>query len=126
MQGVDLERTRVFDTRAPRAPKSIRQHWQKLFELKGVRLGSDEETGYGLSRGFWGSPVGQHFTAPVVAGDAVYFTVSVGDGYVLALDKETGEVRWKFAQPRALNSPSVISDGVIYLLRSDGFVYALR
>lgn len=46
--------------------------------------------------------------------------------YSYALDARTGEERWKLRHAPLITSSPVISDGVIYLLRSDGYMYALR
>lgn len=124
MQGADLGRTRVFRTRAPRAPKSLEQHSQKLFELKN-EFPNDSESLFGRSSGFWHSSDGDHFTAPVVAGDAVYFTASAGHGYVFALDKRTGERKWRLRGEGERFSALAVAGGAVYLATEGGTFFAL-
>lgn len=125
MQGVDLQHTRLFRTRAAREARSLRRHSQKLFEFTEDGLGP-EVLLHGLSFGGWYSAVGTHFTIPVVAGDALYFTVSSGaDGYVLALDKETGAGRWRGKADRTAFSPPAVAGGAVYLGTEAGAYLAL-
>lgn len=124
MQGVDLQHTRLFRTRAPREAKSFRRHSQKFFKFTKDGLGM-EVLAYGLSFGEWYSAVSEYFTIPVVAGDALYFTVFSGDGYVLALDKETGAGRWRGKADRTAFSPPAVAGGVVYLGTQAGAYFAL-
>ncbi|HEY9284748.1 MAG TPA: PQQ-binding-like beta-propeller repeat protein [Pyrinomonadaceae bacterium] len=125
MQGVDLRHTRLFRTRAAREAKSLERLSQKLFKCAKDGLGI-EVLAYGLSFGEWYSSVGPHFTLPVVAGDALYFTVSSGaDGYVFALDKKTGAGRWRGKADRTAFSPPAVAGGAVYLATQAGAYFAL-
>jgi polyvinyl alcohol dehydrogenase (cytochrome) len=68
-------------------------------------------------------------TSPAVAGDTVYIGTQAG-GVLLAIDTETGDLRWRTPMdphPRAvLTSSPVVHDGVVYQgVSSDEFTLAL-
>jgi outer membrane protein assembly factor BamB len=65
---------------------------------------------------------------PALAGDTVYITTSIGtgvslDGYLLALNAETGKLRWSSHAAGTIGVP-VVGQGTVYMAASDGKVYA--
>lgn len=125
MQGVDLQHTRVFKTRALREPKSV--YWQsgKLFVMgRGNVFLITGPFGNTVSgAGWWSS--GHGFAAPVIAGDTIFFSLYISDGYLFALDRETGKDRWRIkAQGDALSSPAV-AGGAVYFGTGSGTFIAL-
>ncbi len=63
-------------------------------------------------------------SSPVVAGDTVY--VGSNDGYLYAVDRETGKLRWRFAtKSRVASSPAVAGENV-YVGSYDGNMYAVN
>ncbi|MFH1024065.1 MAG: PQQ-binding-like beta-propeller repeat protein [Planctomycetota bacterium] len=73
----------------------------------------------------WKTAVGGRPSAPVVAGGRVF--VSVGDGHqILALDAETGDVRWRFTAGGPVDSPPTVAGDLCVFGCRDGWVYAIR
>ena len=64
-------------------------------------------------------------SSPVVAGDLVLF--GARDGFLYALDRETGRQRWRYDYKVSwINASPAVSDGVVYVGTSDAhFVQAL-
>jgi outer membrane protein assembly factor BamB len=62
------------------------------------------------------------FTTPAVNRDSVVFASS--DGYIYALDRETGNRRWQFDTNGAPSSPVIAGDKVV--VASDGFLHVVR
>lgn len=62
--------------------------------------------------------------SPSIAGNMVY----VGDdnGFLHALDIDTGNEKWKFKAGDKIISSAYVGDGVIYFGSHDGYVYALE
>ncbi len=62
------------------------------------------------------------FTTPAVSRDSVVFASS--DGYIYALDRETGDRRWTFDTNGTPSSPVIARDKVV--VTSDGFLHVVR
>ena len=61
-------------------------------------------------------------TAPVIVGD----TIIVGAGkFLLALDRASGQEKWRFEAGDAMTTPAV-SGGLVYFWAEDGYFYAVR
>ena len=60
---------------------------------------------------------------PIIADGTVYIG---GDEHLYAVDGKTGEMKWKLDGEKTIVSTPAIADGKIYVVRSDGFVYAFR
>ena len=78
---------------------------------------------------------GQEST-PLVIGDTMYVTTSMGPRYVYALDAATGAVRWRYAPDIAedlaptvccglVNRGAAYADGRLFVARLDGILVAL-
>src|SRR3990172_7326231 len=64
-----------------------------------------------------------HISSPAVVEGVVY--VGSYEGYLYALDAESGEMLWRFkAGDRVYSSPAVV-EGVVYTGSGDGYLYAL-
>ncbi|MGB3082666.1 MAG: PQQ-binding-like beta-propeller repeat protein, partial [Candidatus Omnitrophota bacterium] len=63
-------------------------------------------------------------SSPVVSGDTVY--VGSEDGFLYALDKESGDLKWKFQTGSAVNSSPAVSGDTVYVGSEDGYVYAVQ
>jgi outer membrane protein assembly factor BamB len=59
----------------------------------------------------------------VVSGGVVY--IGSFDGFLYAVDQETGKEKWKFETPRQVASTPAVADGVVYLRGFDAVLYAL-
>jgi outer membrane protein assembly factor BamB/formylglycine-generating enzyme required for sulfatase activity len=59
-----------------------------------------------------------------VAGSCIYF--GCDDGHVFALDRMTGEEKWRFRTGGAVVSTPWVADGVLYVGSEDGCVYAIE
>ncbi len=70
----------------------------------------------------WQSENGGVRTSPAVDGSTVY--VGALDGFVYALDRETGVERWRFEVGGYTTSPAV-SDGIVFASGGGGRLYAI-
>ncbi|MDP7235656.1 MAG: PQQ-binding-like beta-propeller repeat protein, partial [Candidatus Latescibacteria bacterium] len=48
------------------------------------------------------------------------------DGYVYAIDIETGDTQWRFQTKRRIRSSPVISDSLLFIGSDDNHLYALH
>ena len=62
-------------------------------------------------------------SSPAVTNDAVYF--GSGDGYLYAVDLQSGEEKWRFKTKDRIFSSPVVAEGVVYFGSDDGYLYAL-
>jgi len=68
----------------------------------------------------------------VLAGDTIFWAARPGQGEVtggelLAIDRATGKVRWRWSSPSGQPvNPASIRDGIVYVVTTDDGVYALR
>jgi outer membrane protein assembly factor BamB len=67
---------------------------------------------------------------PALASDTVYVTTTIGtggssDGYLVALNAQTGKLRWSSHAAGTIGVP-VVGQGTVYMAASDGKVYAFR
>ncbi len=62
-------------------------------------------------------------SSPTVAGDRVYF--GSGDGFVYALDRNSGKLAWKYQTQAVVRTSPAVADGVVYVGGFDGNLYAL-
>ena len=122
MQGVTLGRTRVYNTRGVLEPRTVLWETGKLFVTKDSNYISSQVGP--LSVGLW-LPTNQGFSSPIVAGGTLYFTASIGDGYVFALDGATGRERWRVKWKGVALSPAAAAAGFVYVGASDGSFLAL-
>jgi outer membrane protein assembly factor BamB/class 3 adenylate cyclase len=71
-------------------------------------------------------------SSAVLAGDTIFWAAAPGTGEVtggelLAIDRATGMVRWRWSSPSGQHlNPSSIRDGIVYVIAEDDGVYALR
>ncbi|MEX0715522.1 MAG: PQQ-binding-like beta-propeller repeat protein [Planctomycetaceae bacterium] len=73
----------------------------------------------------WTAEIGGRLSPPTAAGDAVY--VADVDGHrVLALDANSGKVRWSYTAGGRVPVPPTIHGGLCLFGSSDGWVYCLR
>lgn len=120
MNGVDLQRTRTYQTKA--VPKLNGVVWQseKFFELNYVnnqrmRMDGSLET----------ADVG--FSDPIYRDGLIYVGLCLGIGrnFVLVVDGETGRPVWKFESKEPLSSP-ILANGFVYVTDMVGNIFALN
>jgi outer membrane protein assembly factor BamB len=72
----------------------------------------------------WKSKIGLSAVAssPAISGNYVY--VGSYDYYIYCLDKNTGEVKWKFKTGDYVTSSPAVSGNYVYIGSNDGYVYA--
>lgn len=123
MQGVNLQRTRVYNSKGLTAPKS--QSWQteKLFTLK-ESISFSGQMG-SLSYFGW-LPTGFGTSHPILIEGAIYFTLSVENGYLFTLDAATGKEKKTIRIKNVALSPPAIAGELIYLGGSDGSFFAMN
>jgi outer membrane protein assembly factor BamB len=72
----------------------------------------------------WSFITGDHIqSSPAVSDGTVY--IGSNDGYVYAIDAETGQEKWKYKTGSWVESSPVIVDGVVYVGSNDSKLYAL-
>ena len=64
------------------------------------------------------------WSSPAVLDGVVYF--GSFDGYLYAVDINTGQEQWKFKTDAGVFSSPAVSDGVVYFGNYDGYIYALK
>jgi outer membrane protein assembly factor BamB len=120
MDGVNLQRTRVFRTKGVHQINGLVWKSPKLFEIN-YRLT--------LTPAFDGSmnyaDIG--FSEPVLTNGLIYFqlVVSLHQNYIVALDRNTGRNVWTFSLKDGLSAPAIAGNS-IYVAALDGNLYALN
>jgi outer membrane protein assembly factor BamB len=72
----------------------------------------------------WKFKTNQRCNEPVLAGGSVYFGCLNKKLY--AVDAITGQEKWQYKTAEPVATPLIISDGTIYFLDSDAYLYAIR
>jgi outer membrane protein assembly factor BamB len=120
MEGVDLQRTRTYQTKA--VPKLNGMLWksEKLFELNYVN-----NQRYGINDSVEFADVG--FSDPIYRDGLIYVGLCLGvrRNFVLVVDGETGKPVWKFESKEPLSSP-ILANGLVYLTDMTGNIFALN
>jgi len=123
MQGVNPERTRVYNTPAMDEPKSVLWQSEKLFYLK-------EASSYSMSGGgftFFGwTPTGYTFSNPIMADGVVYFTLSLDDAFLFSLDSTTSKSKNKLKLKASRFSPPTIAGDLLFVGSGDGSLMAVN
>lgn len=138
--GVDLQRTRVYRTKALQRPASMLWETRKIFGMQYVVEGAsssqfggiDQTTGInrtGTDGGFifhnYSYSTDFDFSDPIIADGVVYFEVYIGDGYVMAIDIEGPKEKWVFNLKKERLSELAIADGTVFVGAGNGAFYAL-
>lgn len=63
-------------------------------------------------------------SSPAVTNDAVYF--GSGDGYLYAVDLQSGEEKWRYQTAGAVHSSPAVVNGVVYFTSRDNCLYAVE
>lgn len=87
------------------------------FKTQGV------ETPYASSAAPEYDILGAIVSSPAIANGVIYF--GSYDGYLYALDLNTGQEKWRYKTGDGIGSSPSISDGVIFFGSGDGYFYAL-
>ena len=122
MHGVTLQRSRVYNSRGLSEPTSLLWQTERLFVLK---QGATFSGQMGTISYFGWLPTDYGVSHPFIVDNTIYFTLSVGDSYLYALDINTGKDRKRFRLKDVSLSPPAIAGQVVYLGRSDGGFLAL-
>ncbi|MDT4952732.1 MAG: eukaryotic-like serine/threonine-protein kinase [Acidobacteriota bacterium] len=140
VEGVDLQRTRVYHTKALQRPTSMSWETRKIFGMQYVAQGGyisqfggvDPTTGInrtGYEEGYtfnkYSFSTGFDFSDPIIADGVVYFDVYIGDGYLMAIDIDALREKWVFKLKREQLSEPAIAYGTVFVGASNGSFYAL-
>ena len=68
-------------------------------------------------------PFDSYLSSPAVWNGAVYF--GSGDGYVYALDANSGALKWRIHTGDVVHASPAIADGVLYIGSWDSYLYAV-
>lgn len=127
MLGVNPGRTRAYDIPLGIHPNSV--HWKtsKLFVVdRSYPLTLTFEGIPGMSSTTIWTPSGHSFTEPVMAGDTIYFSIYINDGYVFAQRSETGGDKWRIKLPGVRVSTLAVTNDAVFGGSSDGTLFALN
>ena len=72
----------------------------------------------------WQKPLLNTWSTPLLHETTLY--TGAEDGYVYAMDIETGDTRWRFQTKRRIRSSPVISDSLLFIGSDDNHLYALH
>ena len=89
----------------------------------GTALGPPPPDGSLLWQYETGNPGELVIVSPTLANGVVY--ASSYEGFVYALDAETGELLWRYETENDQNLPPTAADGIVYVVRSGGELFAL-
>jgi outer membrane protein assembly factor BamB len=119
MEGVNLQRTGVYPTKAVHQLSSILWKSSKLFEINYATAITSE-----FDSSIVAADVG--FSDPILANGLIYIrlTTSLTQNYIAAVDSNTGEGVWTFKLKQFLSAPTIAGDSV-YVVADDGNFYIL-
>lgn len=127
-----LQRTGVFEAEGPVQAGGVAWASPKLFVMKRewvetsppiIMRGGDTPFVFFGSNFYHSYPF--DYSDPLVAGDTVYFSLYLGDGYLFAIDAGTGQSRWMLQRKKGFfSTPTVVGD-TLYVSADGGVVYAL-
>ena len=119
MEGVNLQRTGVYYTKAVHQFNGLLWKSAKLFE---INYAAALTPAFDNSLNF--ADIG--FSEPVVRDGLIYFQlcISLNQNFIVALDLSTGRRVWAFMLKDALSAPAITDDSV-YTVSADGNVYVL-
>jgi len=80
----------------------------------------------GVMSGVSRFPTDFHYSNPVATDDAIYFSLSVGDGFLFAVDAKTGEEKRTLKLKNTKVSPVAIAGDQIFIGTSDGSFRSLN
>lgn len=118
MDGVNPQRTSAYQAKGINQLGSLLWKHEKLFpkmNYSGGMMTAD------------GSPtlIDFNFSEPIIAYGLVYFKLSIGNSFLIALNARTGEGVWKFKIDKGELSSPAIAEGFVFFGASNGNFYAL-
>jgi outer membrane protein assembly factor BamB len=119
IESVDLQRTGVYHTKGIPHVNGLLWKSGNLFDTHSSKMITPTFDG-SLELHLLG------FSDPVIAHGLIYFRFSIRQGYLLALDAATGEVKWHFEVAQQLLSSPSVADGSVYVGTASGDFYALQ
>lgn len=102
------------------------QSWQ-MFQANPARTGQIDTTGpqnHPITLEWVFSTHGEVNPSPAVADDTVF--IGSDDGYVYAIDANTGSGNWAFETGGRVHSSPAVADGTVFIGSGDGYIYALN
>jgi eukaryotic-like serine/threonine-protein kinase len=128
MAGVTLQRTNAY--RAKGVPQIGSVLWKtgKIFTMqymaKQGQFTPPNAPFFSYSEYFF--PVPFTFSEPVSDGKTLFFTCYIGDGYLFAIDADTGRALWTYkSEGRSVSEPAVAGD-ILYFGSGNGVFHALN
>lgn len=126
MGSVTLQRTAAYPNKGLQQISSVMWKSNKLFTMQysvsntlffnGPIYGSAQ---YKFNTNF-------NYSEPVLAGGILYFECYIGDGYLFAVDANTGRELWQFKVDRKALSIPAVAGGIVYVGANDDNFYALN
>jgi outer membrane protein assembly factor BamB len=127
------QRTSVYRTGPAIQKGEITWASSKLFVMKrgsyesfsGTTIGSGPNAIHIMGGDFFWPYYDVGYSAPVIAGGIIYFSVNIGDGHLFAMDARTGERKWHSKREEGHYSPPTIAGDTLYIGADSGYFYAL-
>lgn len=119
MDGVNPQRTSAYQAKGINQLGSLLWKHEKLFPKMNYSGGMMTATD--------GSPtlIDFNFSEPIIANGLVYFKLSIGNSFLIALNARTGEGVWKFKIDKGELSSPAIAEGIAFFGANNGEFYAL-
>ncbi|MHC5037277.1 MAG: outer membrane protein assembly factor BamB family protein [Planctomycetota bacterium] len=73
----------------------------------------------------WVKEIGNVWTSPAVAGDLVLVTSNLDTGFLYALDRKTGGLRWGYSTDSTIKTSPAVVGGLVIFASGDGRVHAV-
>jgi eukaryotic-like serine/threonine-protein kinase len=126
------QRTGVFQSKAIEQPGETIWESPKYFTMKraGYYVGQDVRvatptTSIFLPGQAYGVPYDFYYSPPVVVNGVAYFQLYIGDGYLYAVDVNSGNLKWMTKRDRGnFSSPAVAGDS-LFVGTDGGLFYAI-
>ncbi|MDQ3821063.1 MAG: PQQ-binding-like beta-propeller repeat protein [Acidobacteriota bacterium] len=119
MDGVNAQRTGAYQTKGVHQLNSVLWKYENLFPKMSYSGGmmSTRKSASVL--------IDFNFSEPVIAHGLIYFKLSIGNSFLIALDAGTGKGVWKFEIEKGEISSPAVAGGMVFLGTDRGNFHAL-